>query len=405
MKKLYLLIIVLIVAINLIVGLLIFNDLQKITSPEVRTNIEILDYDSEKITLKTTIYVYNSNPFDMSIEDFKIDSFVQNNSPVSQIEIKGGKIPSYENQTFISEDEIRFNGEELTEITNRMTGKIEISLYSIFKKTIPIELYVITTLGDLFKNISIPQFVFELNVANINETGLVFGGSIQIINPNTFDLFISDIDLLILDENDTQVGKVNLSGENLQGLGKLTINTSGNIDFKALNSEILKYKITGMAGVKIGGIYHSIPILSETDIHIPRIEEFLSIDTSLETTISVDFKITLRGLLVTVGLKVYNPTSIPLGAEDLVSSIFRVDNLKETFIVEQEMDSYTISAKKELYLSSNLTVPYSYFILNGNGKIFPDSIKLKVDGNFKVKDVDQKIPFTVNALFDMRIFT
>ena len=110
--------------------------------------------------------------------------------------------------------------------------------------------------------------------------------------------------------------------------------------------------VSGIAGVKIAGISKNISFSADASFDIPDIKNFIFVNESVDISLPVQFKFTLFGIKATVGLRFYNPSEIPLVAENMVVSISRLDGENISVLGEEKMESCEIAPKKTICIKT-----------------------------------------------------
>jgi LEA14-like dessication related protein len=145
------------------------------------------------------------------------------------------------------------------------------------------------------------------------------------------------------------------------------------------------------------GIDKSIALTATAQLPIPDIKELLFHNESLGITISLDVKLRLSGFLTTIGLTLYNPSKIPLQANDLLCSIYGLTDGNQKMIAQKLMEPTSVEPTQQNYLETQLRIPYLKIFTSGTKKIFPDWFVIQIEGNFSLAGVNQSIPVSINA--------
>ena len=404
MRKLFSIIIILALLLSILVTGLILAVVQMVEAPQITARLEILEVSCENITLETTLDVINNNPFELSINHFTVQSFTTNSTKVAHLNIPGGTVPPHDQRTYTSVDHISFQGETFSYLTNEISGTIIINFYNIVQKALPVDIILITSVEELIDKIAMPRITMEPRLLNVTEEGLFFDFPVDIFNPNAFDIIIREVSLSIVNENAESVGCVDLSGGVVPSHDHFFVNASGNLLLEALNAKKIVINLTGTAGLKIGGSNLTITFTTEIDALVPNIEQVLEIDQSLALSLSVDFKLRLSGVQTKVGFRIENPTKIPLVAEDLVCSIYRLEGTTIKLLGQQNMESCEIQAKDKVCLHTEILLNYLKLFQIGRLPVFPDWILLRIEGYFKISGVEQRLPISISGYFDFKIF-
>ena len=155
--------------------------------------------------------------------------------------------------------------------------------------------------------------------------------------------------------------------------------------------------VTGNAGVHLMGFNKAIPLSAIAQLPIPDIKQLLFGNESLGITISLDAKIRANGFLTTIGLTLYNPSNIPLEANDMLCSIYGLTGENQKMIAQQPMGPSTLESKKQDYLETQILIPYLKLLTAGTQKILPDLFVIRLQGNFSIAGVNQSIPVSLDA--------
>ena len=133
------------------------------------------------------------------------------------------------------------------------------------------------------------------------------------------------------------------------------------------------------------------------------VTELLFGNESLGITISLDTKIQINGFLTTIGLALYNPSNIPLQANDLLCSVYGLTGNDQKMIAEKPMEASTLASKQHDYLETQILIPYIKLLTAGTTKILPDWFVIRIQGNFSIVGVQQSIPVTLYATINPHI--
>ncbi|MCK5458725.1 MAG: hypothetical protein KAI20_02445, partial [Thermoplasmatales archaeon] len=201
------LIIAAIITINIIAGALIFLDIRVIEAPEVTIEIDLLEINSNEAVIQTTLSIANPNKFGLIIKDFEAITKTHDGGEIMHMVLEGGEIAPDKNKTYTSTDYITFDGDIPETLTTEVTGIVGLRFLGLIKKTLPVKLNVITTLGNVIKSMTIPIFHIKGSFGEITNDGLNFSTVIDIGNPNSFDMQIQDISIIIQSEAGDIIGE------------------------------------------------------------------------------------------------------------------------------------------------------------------------------------------------------
>ena len=100
----------------------------------------------------------------------------------------------------------------------------------------------------------------------------------------------------------------------------------------------------------------------------------------------------------------YNPSNITLIGENLLCSILRKDGETYSILGEKTMEKCTIHPQDEICVRTDITIPYLEYLRAGKGKLRPDWIVLRIEGDFHIAGTRQAVPISLNAYIDPHIF-
>jgi hypothetical protein len=404
-KTLIKLLTIILLIVNIVVAIFIFVDIEIIKTPKTEVFVNILEVNSEEIILETTIKMSNPNSFEISFNELILKTSTRDDKKIGEIIFDGGKIPSYDSQTFYSQDKIYFQEEgDFSIIKNLITGKIGVSFLGFIKKTIPLEVSVIVSVKEIIDSLDIPDINMELGFENITKEGIEFKVNVEIFNPTKIEFGIDEFSIIAKTEENEEVGRLVIFGD-VVGPEKSAIFTSkGSLNYNALDSNKIIFTLNGIARGKIGGLEKKINISTDAELIIPDISEFIFKNQPIEFQIPVQFKLRLRGIVSTVGFKIFNPSQIPLEGRDLVCNIYRIDGDKKTLLGEAEMAPCLIAPEGRVCSKTEIVIKYRTFFFSGNLKLIPDWIVLNIDGHFSIAGTRQEFPISLNAYVDPTVF-
>jgi len=403
-KKILVIIVSALILINVLVGAFLFLDIQILKAPVIHADINLIELTPDQILLEARINVTNPNPFDISVENFKVVSTTSDGYEIGQFFIAGGNIPPNKEKTFTAQDELRFSNHDFTLIKNTITVDIGITILGIIKKTIPFEMTVDASLTNITNTIAVPVIHLQATVDDITRDGVQFSGTLDAYNPNSFEIFIENLSLKMQTEKNVDVGIVNLTGGILKPEGSLSIDVKGTLLFKVLDAKQILVNLSGRAGIQAAGIKKSIPFSVDIQFIVPDPGTLLSLNDTFNFILSGDFKLRARGVLCTIEFTIYNPSKIPLDARNLICSIFRFDNNKTRLLGTQNMSPCTVEPKNEVCVSTQIRLPYSTFLFSGAHRILPDWFILTIKGNFSISGVNRSLPFAITGNLSPHLF-
>jgi len=234
-------------------------------------------------------------------------------------------------------------------------------------------------------------------VIEITEDGVLFQGILSVENPNFFEMSLDNFTTRIETENGALVGEFSQLQGKIIPNATSQFHLNGTLVYAALNAKILILRIAGNAGVHLMGIDKSIALSATAQLPIPDIKELLFHNESLGITLSLDVKLRFSGFLTIIGLTFYNPSKIPLQANDLLCSIYGLTGENQKMIAQKLMEPVTVEPTQQNYLEVQLLIPFIKIFTSGTKKIFPDWFVIQIEGDFSLAGVNQTIPVILNA--------
>jgi len=259
---------------------------------------------------------------------------------------------------------------------------------------------ILISLEETIDNIKIPDIIVETEFEKLTEKGLEFSISVNVFNPNNFELKIDDFYLVAKTDKNNKVGSLSLKGGIVKPGNSSTFKSTGIIIFEAFDAKVLTFSINGNATIKIGDYDKTLSLSTDMDVLIPDITDFVFQNETVDIEIPVQFKIRLRGLLAIVVFKVFNPSKIPIIGKNLVCRIYRLDDDTKTLLVEQDMDPCEIISKADIRVETEILISYRKFLFSGGFKLLPDWIIFQINGDLLIAGTSQVLPFSINAYID-----
>jgi len=397
--------VIIIIFINILVGGLFLYIFFTVDSPDIHAEVTISSLTSESINFDTNLDIDNPNFFDLYIEDIIVVSENNNGEEFTSFSFKGGKVSGNDKETFSTTKSIELDGNVPRILKNKIIIGVKIVCFGFIEKNIPVELIVDVSLDEFLDKLKIPDIIIKAGIKELTEEGLIFVTNIEINNPTDIELSIKDIVLDLKTDNGSKVGEMDLRGGTLPPRGKIILDASGNIMFKALDAKNININLLGKATANIAGLTQSINLSASAILEIPDLSELLNFkNESFDFYLGTEFKIRVRGLITTVNLKVYNPSSIPLQLKDLVCYVYGVNGEKKDLITEKEMESCVLASKNEVCISTKLKIPYLKVLMSGKLRIFPQWLSISIVGNFHIEGTNQSIPISISGYVDPHIF-
>ena len=405
MRLVFTLLVVVILIINIIASVFIFLDIRVMEMPETTIKVDLIEINSEEIIIHHSIEIYNPNQFEIIADNFEVVANTIYGDEIARLKIGGGCIPSQTNRTFESSDRIAFKDQGYSTITSKITGTVGVKFLGLIKKTLPVAVNVITSVGDVIQDISAPIFHIEADFGEITQEGINFTGTIDIYNPNPFDMYVEDFSIEIETETGEIVGNLDVTEGTIPAKSSFNLIGKGRILIEALNAKTLSVNMSGVAGVKIAGINKSIPFSIDAHLNIPRLEDILSSDTPTEAIIKSDMKATLRGFISNMTLEINNPNKIGLIARDIVFLIYRTDKDEKKLIGKSTIEKAEVGPENTTDISTQILLPYSKLFFSRGKGFLPDALLVIVRTNITISGLDQHIWIGVSGYQDMHPFS
>lgn len=404
-------IIVAILIINMVTCALIFLDIRVIKSPEITIELDLVEINSNEAIIQTTLNIKNPNQFSLIIKDLEIVTKTNADDEILEMKIAGGEISSNKNKTYTSNDAIIFKGEIPKSLNINITGIVGFQFLGIIKKTIPIEMKVITSFGDIIDSIDIPVFSIKGDFGDITNDGISFTADIDIDNPNTFDLYINDIFITMITENGELLEDFEIKGDLIEAKSAITIHVNGIIPIVTLNAETLFINLNTSIGVILAGITKFIDFSTVVEISVPHIEDIFNPNLPTIAFIDADMKLTRKGFLSWgftsyMNLEIRNPNKIGLLAKDVVFSIFKDFEGEQTLIGEYAANETQIGSENSTLIPAQIYLPMNS-LFKGQRIILPqlpDGILVVVEVNLTIPGLEETVWIGVSGYQDMHLF-
>ena len=261
-------------------------------------------------------------------------------------------------------------------------------------------LLIVTSVEETIDNIKVPEIFVETEFEKLTEEGLEFSVSVNLFNPNDFELKIDKFSLIAKTDENNKVGSLSIDGGIIKPRTFSTFKSKGVIFFEALDAKVLVVSIDGDATVKFGDFDKTLSLSTDMEVSIPDIADFVFQNKAVDIEIPIQFKLRLRGILGIVGLKIFNPSEIPIVGKNLICRIYRLDDDTRTLLGEQEIEPCEISPKAEAYVNTEILIPYRTFFFSAGFKLLPNWIILQVEGDLSIAGTRQTIPISINGYVD-----
>ena len=392
----------LLLIINIVAAGLIFIDIQVMTFPQTTIRIDIIEINSDEILIHHNLQLYNPNSFEVILQNFQIIATTTTGEEVTNITLDGGSIPGQSNRSFTANDRITMKGNLSELLTSKITGIVGVNLFGIIKKTIPLEVTVLTSLKEALEKISLPTILVRTEFENITRDGLKLMVGIDVTNSNPFDFFINNFIFNITTETGKNVGNFIIPGSQIPAETSVTLHGSGSVMIEALDAKKLLINLQAEVGVNVAGTTKSLPLSSEIEITIPDLNEFVPLDKYLELELKPDLQLAQGGLKSNMTLEAINPTKIPFYLSDIVVIYYGVTNNQKYYITEASLGSGEYVPEATTFFYGETVLLYSKLINLDEKQILPDWIFAQLKVNVSLSGTHLSVPISIGTYIDLQ---
>ncbi len=286
-------------------------------------------------------------------------------------------------------------------ILNKKILKIFLSLIIIIYIIITsYSIIIIISVEEIIENIKIPEVNVKIDFEKLTGEALEYSISVNAINPNNIEIKITEFLITVKTDKNKVVGSLSIKGGIIKPETSSTFNSKDKILLEAIDAEILTFTINGEVASKLSNFNKNISFFTETKVIIPNITDFIFKNKTIDIEIPAQFKLRVKGILGIVGVKIFNPSEIPLVLKNVIFRIYRVDENKKTLLGEQDMNPDDISTKEQIYVNAEILIPFRKFFFSAGLKFLPDWIMLEIEGNLSIAGTRQIIPLSIKAYVD-----
>jgi len=393
----------------LVVALLLFNfvlagfflfNMQIFTMPELTLSLDVTEISSDQLTFSAQLLVHNTNPVEIILEDISINARTGEQS-FFHTTIPGGIVNADDTSSFELTDTIAFSGDLDTALMADITGTIGVRFLGILSKTLPLTAHIQASLETLLDSFQAPHLSLEASINEVSTEGVSIQTSLHVDNPNPFILYLQDINTTI--STDTKQDLMSLSsitGE-IPSQSSKEFTVEAVLPFTVFNASQLTLDAEGLIGAQIGGISEKIPVKGHATLAIPQISELLFKNETMDFSVSGEFKIRLRGILTTIGFRIYNPSDLPIETKDLHCQILGLTGEdKYKLIVENPMENCQVLSNQEVCVNTDVILPYEKLLRSGTIHLLPTWFILRIEGDIAIQGTNQRIPISINGYID-----
>jgi len=404
-KTVVAILIVVLVVNSLVFVALIYTNIQVLKFPETTLRIDLVEINSEEAILHHDLQIHNPNPFDLILSNLRIQATTSDGVQVANLIVNGGTIPAGANRSYSSDDIISLNGNLSGILTSTVTGIAGVNILGIINKTIPMEITVLTSLNDILEKLALPTITVHADISNITSDAIIMTASIDVSNPNTFNITVQTITLNATTETGLSEGSFTIAGATLPAGQTVTLHGQGAIKFDAFNWKHLILTINAQIGATIAGYTKTLPLSSTVDVTIPPLEDYLTKEHPADLALLVDFRIQRGGIHGDVTISLDNPTVIPLYATDIHIDYYRVDNGRKTFLIQSNITGGPFPPHSITNYTGELFLPFKLLIKPLKYKTFlPDALFARLNVNFTIFGVNTTVWVGIGSDIDLRFF-
>ena len=164
-----------------------------------------------------------------------------------------------------------------------------------------------------------PEATISIDITELNAEEVILQTSIDISNPNIFELVTKDFEIVSTTPDGDEVARLLLEGGSIPPGDNRTFTSVDVIAFDGARPDILTTKMTGKVGLNIGFIQKTIPLAINI---ITSLEDVMKELMSPSLNIQVEFgELTQEGINLTGIIEVYNPNTIDIIIDDVSVTI------------------------------------------------------------------------------------
>ena len=397
--------VILLLVFNCILGGFFLFNIQIFSAPETTITLDVLELTKDSIVFQSHLRIKNDNPAAIILEDITIRGTTSTGELLIDTAIDGGIVPAYENQSFSLTDDLTFSNQLDSTIQAEITGTIGIQLLGFITKTIPLKATIIATFDELIQSVQPPSLSLAAQIVDVTSEGVELEATLDVENPNPFDIILNNLETHISTNTHDYITSLTTIDGIIHQEETMTFTINGNVPYSVFNASVILLHAQGNIGAHVAGLQETIPIELEAEMQVPDIADLLFQDDTMDFSVSGEFKLRFRGVVTTIGFKVYNPSNIPLETQDLHCSILGLtgeDQYKT--IVEKPMENCEIPSKQEVCVTTEIILPYLKLLTSGTHRLFPTWFVLRIEGNLTIAETGQYIPISINGYVDPHLF-
>ncbi|MCX6665208.1 MAG: LEA type 2 family protein [Euryarchaeota archaeon] len=242
----------------------------------------------------------------------------------------------------------------------------------------------------LFFNIEVlkaPETAITLDILEINAEQAIIQTTINMTNPNPFELVTKDFELILLTETGTEISRLILEGGDIQSQKTKTFTKITPINFHGASLKILTAKLSGTLGVSFFGIIQkTIPFTITIKTSIGQIIEDIA-PPIISVFVNMS-DISQEGAKITGLFDIYNPNSFEMYAKNMTVNI---KNETGKIVGTMTVDDAVIMEKQ----SQKLNVKGMVQLIALNSEILTMSVS--GTAGIKIAGLDKSFAFSVDS--------
>ena len=404
-KTVVAILIVILLALNIVGAALIYTDIQVLKFPETTLRIDLVEINSDEAVLHHDLQIHNPNPFDLILQDLRILATTSDGVQVADLVVDGGTIPAGANRSYSSDDIISLKGNLSGTLTSKVTGIAGVNILGVIHKTIPLEITVLTSLNDILEKLSLPTMTVHADIGNITSDAIIMTTTIDVSNPNSFNVTVHTITLNATTETGKSEGSFTIDGADIPAGQTATLSGQGAILFDAFNAKYLLLAISTEIGAIIAGYSKTLPFRSTVNVTIPPLGDYFTKNKPIDLDLLVDFRLQPKGLHGDVTVSMNNPSIMPIDAKDIYIKYYRIDKGVKTFLIRTNITGGPFPPHAKTNYTGELFLPYKLLIKPLVYKHFlPDSLYALLRVNFTVFGVNTTFWVGIGSDVDLRFF-
>lgn len=386
-KKRIIFFLILIMFICTLVIIIPLFQLNSIECPKTEIELTCTGFNSTTACFNASVFITNPNDFSMVLKKITIDLIISENQLVDTIAIQEIYIPANKITQFFQNLEISFHGKQFTLLKTKASGIFGVQI-GLFQKNIPFTFYIKTNILNLINDVDAPIINSQLQFGDINQNEINVSLSLNVYNPNSFDLNINSISIQIRDKQDYSYGSCDLSDIIIHSEEYTLIEETIAISLNALNSEVIFLNTSMDLQVTLAGFMKKLPVNISSKINLPDLNTLLSSSFPTDVIIKGDYHPTLNGIIDTIILMVRNPNNIEFTIKDIQVHIYRIDKNQRTIIGNGSINSGIIKANMVTKLTGEVLIPYTKFLMPTGLNLFPDWLEVSIRANATIKGLN-----------------